>query len=205
VNPKHEEPTDIRSAKAASRGCEYCSGEGLATIFRTGYDGAAYKIDHDADGVERRVVMRTSAYCVCLAGRWVMDAHRKDSLEVFKRIPDLQDVLTKGSSWWVDDPTEPEYDPNFDVRKAMAEINGNAMLRRTPNRYDAAQRDRETWLLRYLTETLEKAPVALSKIYMAVHESGHGDLKAIRIAGKVLRVQIDERDGDEFWSLPVKG
>lgn len=98
---------DVAAAQAASRDCPYCSGFGLATVYRAGYDGRTVEDDCDVNGKPFRRLMVTTDYCVCAAGRWIMANHQTESREIFARMNDLWDLLDygKGSCWSPNDPT----------------------------------------------------------------------------------------------------
>lgn len=103
---------DIYAAREASRGCEYCSAEGLATIFHEDYDGTCpYVTEPDPRGYPRRRLTRTVAYCVCTVGRWVMFEHQKHSKDLFARINDLHHIIDSrrsGCLWSTVDPNARE-------------------------------------------------------------------------------------------------
>jgi hypothetical protein len=83
------------AARLASKGCERCSGNGLAVVY------------HPTPGPEQRIPPTVGAYCVCSLGRWIKHAHstRKDSRDVFQRTPDLADILA-GRSVWTAEPAQ---------------------------------------------------------------------------------------------------
>jgi hypothetical protein len=104
---------DIAAARAASHDCPYCTGFGLATVFRAGYAGEAVVDEIGANGQQFRRLMMTPAYCICTAGRWLLVNHQADAKDIFARMNDLYDILDsrKGSLWAVNDPTMPYFDP----------------------------------------------------------------------------------------------
>jgi hypothetical protein len=76
--------------KAESMGCEYCSGEGLVTVFHPDPKGA-------------RQPPSTSADCVCPLGRSIRDRRKPSDA---RRILDLADVLAGKSAWRLEEATE---------------------------------------------------------------------------------------------------
>lgn len=130
---------DLQSAKNASRGCHYCSGEGFAAIFHVDYVGHPYEKVMRDDGTFRREVRLAKAYCVCAAGRWVMINHQSSAPDVFARIPDVYSVLNKGSLWVVEDPRFPPHQDGDDrlirpgqVRAVMEQMLGELKRHQKP-------------------------------------------------------------------------
>jgi hypothetical protein len=76
-------------AKAASKHCEHCSGEGVVTVY------------HPAPDPARRIPATTPADCTCLWGRKIRAGR---SAEDAARIPDLADVLARRCAWLADRP-----------------------------------------------------------------------------------------------------
>ena len=92
-------------AQADSRGCRYCSGEGMVIVFHPQYTGSPvieFKC-HDRGWV--RTAGRVAAHCVCKMGRWMRE--RTDE-EMLRCIPDYQKCLDGESFWLPDDPTDTE-------------------------------------------------------------------------------------------------
>lgn len=82
------------SARAASEGCPHCgAATGLAPVVLRNPDESAR-------------VRSTCAYCVCRLGRWVRRTHERHSPDVFRRVPDLAEVLAGRSAWM--SPEAPE-------------------------------------------------------------------------------------------------
>lgn len=125
------------------------------------------------------------------------------SPDVYKRMGYLSVIIgSDDSDWSPDDPSEPPYDPRFDVRKAMAEIEKGSLFRKSPGWYSSAQRDRETWLFKFLVNALREGPVPLRVIFQMATDANRGDVKALRIASKTLGVEVGEQSGEEVWSIP---
>lgn len=97
---------DRETARAASRKCPRCSGEGWTTAFHPRYDGRQVLTVEitDPDGELRRVSTpgRVSAHCDCAMGRWMRS---QTDGELARRIPDVVDVLAGRSRWLLEDPT----------------------------------------------------------------------------------------------------
>ena len=75
------------TAELASKDCPHCGGAtGLAPVVYRGSD-------------ETQRVRSTCAYCVCRLGRWVRRTHERHSPDVFRRIPDLAEVIAGRSAW----------------------------------------------------------------------------------------------------------
>ncbi len=126
----------LDGAKAASRNCERCKGEGLAPIFNPRYSGDTIEIEIDPWHGKRQVLMRANAFCVCPAGRKVAILNQQTSKDVFLRTPDLHDVIAgKYHNWVADDPT---YDPNqtFDIESLPEAVKRLAKAMRVPRIYD---------------------------------------------------------------------
>src|SRR5262245_48094080 len=88
--------------EAQSRGCEYCSGCGMASIWHADFRGAATEM---AEGRQR--CLRTVAYCVCPVGRWILMSHQRNEKSVYRRTPDLYEVISgRVLNWCVDNPRQ---------------------------------------------------------------------------------------------------
>jgi len=116
----------VEAARKVARGCEYCHGEGLATIFHRLYDGAPYVSRPAADGTPRRWVTRTTAYCVCEAGRVIAMNHQKHSPDAFAKMKDLAEIVDdlangREQPWSPDDPTD-THDPTASWSKLRAQM-----------------------------------------------------------------------------------
>ncbi len=132
----------LDGARALSRNCHFCHGEGLATIFNPRYTGSAVGYVFDRQGNRKPVCMRTTAYCLCAAGRKIMILHQanKDSRPMMHDIHDV--IAGKYHSWVVDDPT---YDPNIviDIEALPAEVRRFANAIKEPRIFDpGAEHDR---------------------------------------------------------------
>jgi hypothetical protein len=146
-----ESLSGIIAAREASRTCEYCCGEGIATIYHIDYDGTCpYVIEHDERGQERKRITRTVAYCVCAAGRWIMFEHQTNSKDVFAKISDLHTIIgwEKSGCLWspkdrsIVDANSPKTWKEFRERIA----NGPSVIKQIPRpRYEGnrAQARRE--------------------------------------------------------------
>ena len=112
--------------KARSISCPICH-DGWATIFNPNYDGRQIVIEHDGMG-SQQVLMRSVAYCVCAAGRKLASIHksgfgdiRSDAKDVFRRTPDMHEVVEgRFYNWQVDDPTQ-QGEPVTSVKEFMRE------------------------------------------------------------------------------------
>ena len=92
-------------ARAKSRGCPYCSGEGTCQVFDPGFDGRRVVLrDVAMRGELKRAMyaMVIGAHCICPMGEWVRSKSERDILD---RIPDLADVLAGRSRYQAQDPT----------------------------------------------------------------------------------------------------
>lgn len=96
---------DVDGARRQSRNCPFCNGSGFATIFRPSYTGNPIMEDVAPDGAYRRQLLRSVAYCSCVAGSKISEMHRQHAKDVFARIPFYADIATKPSEWLVDDPS----------------------------------------------------------------------------------------------------
>ena len=137
----------MAEAREISRGCEFCSAEGLATIFHVDYDGGCpYVTDFDPRGYPRRRLTRTVAYCVCPAGRTMMFEHQKHSKDLFTRITDLEDIILwkrSGCLWSTHDPNareRPDSPRTWKEAATLATVAAAAIITRV---YPQADADRE--------------------------------------------------------------
>lgn len=89
----------LYESRDSSRGCENCAGSGFASIFDPRYRGIPYELFNG-----RNVLLRTVAFCVCNAGRWVYYNYQKRNAEAFRRMPDLHDVIAGRTRWQLQDP-----------------------------------------------------------------------------------------------------
>lgn len=75
-------PDDRESARAASRGCPYCQGAGLVTVYLT-----------RPGDLTQRHPPSLSAVCTCAFGRWHRAAVQKSTPDRKARMIDLESVL----------------------------------------------------------------------------------------------------------------
>lgn len=80
-------------ALEASKGCERCGGCGLTTVWEP------------EPSREAKRPPAVAAYCVCAYGRWVRGNHQAKSPDVFRRVPDLAEVIAGRSRWLVEAPS----------------------------------------------------------------------------------------------------
>jgi hypothetical protein len=107
-------------AEHDSRDCPHCSGVGLETIYHPRFDGSRTFTDKRPDGstIERAAIV--AAYCVCPIGDWMRYNQEKTCPEVFRRMPELHDVLTRRIGWLAKDPrSEPHIEPPEDMTKPV--------------------------------------------------------------------------------------
>ncbi len=125
----------IEGAKAASQNCPNCYGSGFAFIYNPAYQGQAVILElDDRDGL-RQVLMRSTAFCICPAGRKTAVLNQQSSKDFFLRTPDLHDVIAgRHRDWIADDPT---YDPNaiLDVQALPESLRRLAGTLRLPRVY----------------------------------------------------------------------
>jgi hypothetical protein len=96
----------LECAKADSRDCPFCHGEGMATVYAPGYSSHAIGVA----GNYQRHVLRTMATCRCALGQYMRAAMKDD---VRRRTPDVEQIAQGRSEWLLDDPTEePLADPS---------------------------------------------------------------------------------------------
>ena len=103
----------LEACQADSRQCGFCGGAGFATIFNPHYDGRVVEWD-ESDMIKgpQRILMRSTAYCICTLGRKIMVMHQTGARDVYARTPDLHDVLSERCpQWTTDDPTERDLTP----------------------------------------------------------------------------------------------
>jgi hypothetical protein len=98
-------------ATADSKDCEFCHGQGVATVYASGYNRSPLLRDHDG----RPYVARTMAHCHCPLGRFLRMASKED---VRRATPEVANILDGYSTWSLDDPTEEALDdPSRPVTK----------------------------------------------------------------------------------------
>ncbi len=125
----------LDGARRLSKTCQLCSGEGLATIFNPRYTGSAVGCEFDRVGNRKPVCMRTTAFCLCPAGRKILMLHQAKATGRPAMI-DVHDVIAgKYHNWIVDDPT---YDPNtaIDIEALPAEVRRFANAIKVPRIFD---------------------------------------------------------------------
>ena len=64
---KSADTTALDIARADSRDCQFCNGDGMRTVFAPGYDGDAIVRDSE----NRAYVARTVATCRCSLGHFI--------------------------------------------------------------------------------------------------------------------------------------
>ncbi len=124
----------LEGAKARSVNCQLCQGQGLAMIYNPNYDGSAVGYEFNRRGDRRQVAMRTTAYCLCPAGRKIMMLHQSSPSKLLMH--DIHDVIAgKYHNWVADDPT---YDPNqtFDIESLPDAVKRLAKAMRVPRIYE---------------------------------------------------------------------
>lgn len=192
----------VDDAQRESRSCPHCDGGGLATIYHPDYTGSAVMA-----GMGRPHVARTTAYCVCAYGRWLMVCHKKNSKSVFARTPDFAEIKGKSSYWLERDPTLPDIPEPLEpmtVRDTFRMLCESWRSRGAPRAFerDERQRERESWLIQFLAHFLRGDPATWEEIADAASRQGRNNLSELRQAGELLRVKIDRTTGQEIWSLP---
>lgn len=99
------------AARAKSRNCPYCSGEGMTEVFDPDYTGMRV-VERDAihRGELKRIrfAMVTAAHCACPMGEWLRN--RTDD-DLRSRIPNMLDVLAGRGRWLAHDPTWTDIEP----------------------------------------------------------------------------------------------
>jgi hypothetical protein len=80
--------SDRDFAYAAAKGCPFCAGEGLCSVW------------HRAPDYAKRRPETAAAYCVCAMGKWVEGRHAG----TFPRIPRLEAVLLGRTDWRLEPP-----------------------------------------------------------------------------------------------------
>ena len=91
-------------AERDSLTCKHCSASGLAPIYHPDYDGSRTITITRPDGSTTTKAAIVRAYCVCPMGDWMRYNQEKTCPEVFSKMPELHDVLTKRISWLAQDP-----------------------------------------------------------------------------------------------------
>lgn len=91
-------PADHESARLASADCGYCGGTGHAVVF------------HPDPSAARRIPPSCAAHCVCPMGRLIRTLHATKSPDVYRRTPDLAEVLAGRTGWLLDPPDPPAWE-----------------------------------------------------------------------------------------------
>lgn len=89
------DPNDgLAVLKELSRDCEYCTGQGFATLWHAAPDEvrAGYK------------EYSTSAWCVCRYGQWIQNYYRTKNVDGMGKLPSVADVIEKRSHWLLQKP-----------------------------------------------------------------------------------------------------
>ncbi len=82
---------DREAAVSASAGCVHCGGQGLAIVY------------HPRPSRSDRIPADVAAYCVCAMGKWIAANHKQFAVDVYRRTPNLSEVL-EGRSVWLAEP-----------------------------------------------------------------------------------------------------
>ena len=86
---KSADTTALDIARADSRDCQFCNGDGMRTVFAPGYNGDAIVRDRE----DRAYVARTVATCLCSLGRYIRSRMPED---VRRRTPEI-DLIAPGT------------------------------------------------------------------------------------------------------------
>jgi len=99
--PKNDmSKVDHTRANEMAANCPRCNLEGLVPVFHRDYRGERTL----SDGRPARV----NAYCTCAMGDYLRYRHEKDNPAVFRRTPELLNILEGHIPHWTDeDPTIP--------------------------------------------------------------------------------------------------
>ena len=100
-NKPKSKPVDTSAmdiARANSKDCEYCNGEGMVTVYAPNYDGSPFAIT--ASGI--KYASRVVAHCLCPLGKFIRAATKED---VRRRIPEVSSIVDRESRWLLKDPT----------------------------------------------------------------------------------------------------
>lgn len=71
--------TPREKAELDSRDCRLCGGTGFAVVYHRHFTGPPIIDVVNSDGSRSRVAARSSAFCLCSYGRWLLDANRRSS------------------------------------------------------------------------------------------------------------------------------
>ena len=104
---KSADTTALDIARADSRDCQFCNGDGMRTVFAPGYNGDAIVRDREDHAYVARVV----ATCRCSLGRFIRSRMPDD---VRRRTPEIDMIAQGRSLWLLDDPVEPAWDLGVD-------------------------------------------------------------------------------------------
>lgn len=85
------------AAMAASKDCQFCGGEGLATVYRPAREDCR----DIPDERYARIPPQIAAWCVCPMGRWIRACHVRRDSNASDLYRDLADVLSKRLRWVV--------------------------------------------------------------------------------------------------------
>ena len=86
-------------AKADSKDCEFCNGQGMRLVYLPWYRGDPIVTSKTGE----RFLGRVAAYCRCPLGMFMRDHAKPDEQ---RRTPWVEDICRGKSRWLLDDPTE---------------------------------------------------------------------------------------------------
>jgi hypothetical protein len=165
------------AARYASRDCEHCGGEGLATAY------------HPWPSAEHKVAPTAAATCICPHGRWIRKVWSESDPGMLRRIPDFDHVLNGGSAYLAEHPgvaglvNEPE--------ESAAETHAVRNPARDHSISDA---------LRFIVSMLAVRPTTLGKMLAGAREFRISHHALFEAADK-LEVIKTTVDGEETWDL----
>jgi hypothetical protein len=165
------------AAKYASRDCEHCGSEGLATAY------------HPWPSDEHRVAATAAATCICPHGRWIRKNWSESDPDMLRRIPDFDHVLNGGSAYLAEHPG---------VAGLVNESEEPAA--RVPAMRVPAKSESISAALQFIVGMLAVRPTPLSKMLAGAREFriSHGAMFEAADKLEVIKTTVD---GEEIWDL----
>lgn len=168
---------DREAARAASRGCEHCCGDGLALVF------------HLSPDPSRGIPPQSAAYCTCIHGRWIKRNHAEKSQEYLRRIPDLVDVLNGFGDWLVEPDPTPDPTP-VTHHRGQYHLVGPRL-----------RNDKPGLALQFLVEFLAAGPKPMEEVLAAGRDVYGISPHLILDASSRLQVVKSTDHGHQTWDL----
>jgi hypothetical protein len=172
-NPQATACGTREAARDASRCCEHCGSEGMATAY------------HPRPSDEHRVAVTAGATCCCPHGKFIRRIWSETDPGMLRRIPDFDHVLNGASVYVAEPPGHPS------IEMSVTEI----PMTRSQDRGDGI-----SFALQFLMGALSAKPAPLQKILEGAAEFQISSAAIFEAADK-LEVVKSLIDSQEIWDL----